>query len=273
MSDTDVTSAETSPLVSGFGKQLRKVREHRGFSREKLGQLTGFSASTIGAFERGERIPDERAASALDAALNAHQALACVGKDLEREQYPKKFDEWFRLEASAISLRTYDTQAVNGLLQTERYARAVFQAWAPHFTKQRIEDLVEERLARQTLLAREPLASLCFVLDEAVLHRTTGNSDVMREQLGHLLSLSDLHHVRVLALPFDSQPVPTDGPMTLLETPEHRVFGYVEAQGQSSLIADKETVSAWHQRFGMIQVNALRPADSARLIQRRLEEL
>ncbi|MGY1436757.1 helix-turn-helix domain-containing protein [Streptomyces reniochalinae] len=274
MSESDLSPVEPSPLVAGFGKQLRALREHRQVSRESVGKRAGFSASTIGAFERGERIPDQRSACALDAALNAHQVLACVGEDLEKEQYPRKFDQLFRLEAEALSLSIYDTNVVNGLLQTEAYARALFETRVPHHGEGKATQLLAERLERQKLLARVPTPTLVFILDEAVVRRRTGSRAIMQAQLEWLLELGQLKHIHILVLPFDcEEPVGAIGPLTLLETPERRTLGYVEVQEQGTLLSDKETVSALRQRFDMIQVNALRPADSACLIRRRLEEL
>ncbi|MDJ1131740.1 helix-turn-helix domain-containing protein [Streptomyces iconiensis] len=273
-SEPDFLDCQPTPLVRSFGNTLKKWREHRKLSRDEIGDKTGFSASTIGAFERGDRIADGRTVQALDAALNAHQLLAVLGEDLENEQYPKKFDQLFRLEAGAASLSTYDTNLINGLLQTEAYARALFEARVPCHSPKRIDYLLTARLSRQSLLTRDPIPVLCFVLDEAVLLRRTGGRDVLREQLQHLLEVGKLNHVRIAVLPLDcEEPVGAVGPMTLLETSDRRMLGYVEVQGEGTLVSDKEDVSTWRQRFGMIQANALRPAESARLIQRRMEEL
>jgi transcriptional regulator with XRE-family HTH domain len=39
-----------------FGKQLRKLRERRDLSQEKLGELCDFNRHYIGRIERGERV-------------------------------------------------------------------------------------------------------------------------------------------------------------------------------------------------------------------------
>lgn len=266
--------SEPSPLVRGFGNQLRTWREYRKISRDEVGDKTGFSASMIGAFERGERIADDTTVQSLDAALNAHRTLAVVGEDLEKEQYPKNWEQLFTLEAAVTALSAYDTHVMNGLLQTEAYARAVFEARVPRHSTKKIDCLLSERLARQALLTREPFANLCFILEESLLRRRTGGAHVMRGQLQHLLRLMEYSHVQVLVLPFESEePVDVEGPMTLLEAADKPMMGYAEVQGESFLIAEKSEVSTWRQRFAMIQVHALRPADSARLIQRQLEEL
>ena len=39
-----------------FGEQLRKFRERRGLSQEKLGELCNFNRHYVGRIERGERV-------------------------------------------------------------------------------------------------------------------------------------------------------------------------------------------------------------------------
>lgn len=264
---------EPTPLVRGFGAQLRTLRLFRQLSRDEVGDRTGFSGSTIGAFERGDRIADAKSARALDTALEANGVLAAVGDDLERERYPRKFARFFQLEAGALSMNTYDTHLVNGLLQTEAYARAVFAARVPRRDADEIETLVAERLARQELFERKPIPILRFILEETVLMRPVGGPEVRAEQLRHLLTLSQLPHVQILVVPLDcEEPVGASGPMTVLETPDRRMLGYVEIHGAGTLVSDKNEVSTWMQRYGMIQAQALRPADSVRVIQRLMEE-
>lgn len=274
MSADDCDSPEPSAFVRGFGIQIRTLRRFHKLSREELGDRAGFAASTIGAFERADRIVDAKGAQALDVALGANGVLASVSDQLEEERYPRKFARFFGLERDAVSLSTYDTQVINGLLQTEAYARAVFRARVPYRDADEIEVLVAERLERQALLRRKPMAVLCFIVEEAVLRRRVGGRQVMREQLRHLLDLGRLPHIQVLVMPLDcEEAVGASGPMTLLETPEHRMLGYFEVQGLGTLVSAKDEVSTWMHRYGMIQVNALRPADSVCMIERLMEEL
>lgn len=41
-----------------FGKRLKKLRENADINQEKLGNILGLSASTIGMYEQGRRQPD-----------------------------------------------------------------------------------------------------------------------------------------------------------------------------------------------------------------------
>ncbi|MGW8379301.1 helix-turn-helix transcriptional regulator [Streptomyces sp. ODS28] len=271
---TELELPEPSSFVKGFGKQMKRLREGRSMSRGKLGELVGFAESTIGAFERGERIADAATACAIDRALDAGGVLACVGDELERQRYPKRFGQFFQLEAQALSLNSYATQTVHGLLQTEAYARAVLRVSIPYRDEDEVERLVSERLARQALLSRRPIPYLCFVVDEAVLRRRTGGHGVARGQLQHLLDVGQLHNVQVLVFPLDCEdPVCAPGSVTLLELPDKRMLGYAEVQEESILVSDKDEASAWMHRFGLVLARALPPAHSASLIKRLMEEI
>jgi hypothetical protein len=60
------------------------------------------------------------------------------------------------------------------------------------------------RMARQTVLVREPPPRLSVVLDEAVLHREIGGADVLRRQLQRLYEASLRPSVELLVLPFSA---------------------------------------------------------------------
>ncbi len=101
------------------------------------------------------------------------------------------FRQWARLEASAISLYTYECRVVPGLLQTEAYARAVSLNVPPLPDPAELEQRIAARLARQELLAvtRKPPTAFSFIVEQAVLERCTGGKDVTRELLDHLVEL------------------------------------------------------------------------------------
>ncbi|MBW1601703.1 helix-turn-helix transcriptional regulator [Streptomyces sp. JJ66] len=270
----DDEHTDPTPLLRGFGNQIRTLREHRSLSRHELGERAGFSGSMIGAFERGDRIADSEAAKLIDVALNAHGVLAVMGDELDQEKYPRRFGRFFRLEAEAVSLCIYDTHIINGLLQTESYALALFNTRLPYREADEIDRLLTERIARQALLTRTPPAVLSFVIEQAALSHRYGGKETTREQLLHLLELGKLPNVTIQVMPMDcEEPVGAAGPLTLVETPKHRMFGYTEVQERGDLISDHDEVSTLTHRYGIIRGHALRPAASARLIRDLAEEL
>ncbi|MCM2578855.1 Scr1 family TA system antitoxin-like transcriptional regulator [Streptomyces sp. MTZ3.1] len=59
-----------------------------------------------------------------------------------------------------------------------------------------------------------------------------------------------------------------NGPMVLLETMERRQCVYIEAQDVVSVRTDRNEVSEFWLRYGMLRTQALNTEESARLIER-----
>ncbi|MFD5506181.1 helix-turn-helix domain-containing protein [Streptomyces sp. NPDC127051] len=264
----------SSALRRGLGAQIRTLREKHGVSRNELGDQTNFSGSAIGAFERGDRTIDPGMVVRLDELLFADGLLKAVVPYLEEEErYSPQFRDFMRIEAKAISLWVYSATVVHGLLQTEAYARMSLGTHMPAVTEAEVERLLVGRMNRQALLRRDPLPTLCFVLDAPLLVRRFGGDQLWREQLMHLLELAELPNVRIQVVPMEcEEPVGELGPMTIAEAPDRRMFGYVETQGYSTVITRKEVVSEMVQRHANIRGVALSPRASTQWILRLLGE-
>ncbi|MFJ6719373.1 helix-turn-helix domain-containing protein [Streptomyces sp. NPDC091259] len=262
-----------SALRRGLGAQMRTLREKRGVSRQQLGGDTNFSPSTIGAFERGERVMDPGTIEQVDDLLGGDGLLKAAVPYLEEERYAPQFRNFAPIEAKAVSLWVYSTHVLHGLLQTEAYARQVFVDHWPPVAAEEIENRLTARMDRQALLYRDPPPVLCFVLEETFLRRKGGGDTVWREQLRHLLACGRLPHVRIQLVPLECEEVVgATGPMTIAETPERRMLGYLEGQGQSWVISDRLVVSDMVQRHANIRGVALSPKASAQRIERLLGE-
>lgn len=115
---------------------------------------------------------------------------------------PRQFSVYLGFEGDAASIHTFEALLVPGLLQTESYARALFQAGRPGEPAQEIERLVESRMLRQGLLASDDAPKLWAILDEAALRRRVGGVAVMREQLDHLLARAQQPNITIQVVPF-----------------------------------------------------------------------
>ncbi|GDY44932.1 hypothetical protein SANT12839_058140 [Streptomyces antimycoticus] len=107
------------------------------------------------------------------------------------------------LEAQARLIEEYAGQIVPGLVQTEDYARALFEKFDPKATLNEIEELVTARMSRQALLSADPPPDVSLILDEAVLQRSFGGPAVMRAQLARLVDLTLTPTTVVQVLPFE----------------------------------------------------------------------
>ncbi|WP_282686453.1 MULTISPECIES: helix-turn-helix transcriptional regulator [unclassified Streptomyces] len=264
---------EVSDSLRTFGAFVQALREHAGLSREEFGTLVGFSKHTVASVEQGRRMPDVDFVEGAEPHLGNTGALRAAAPHLSRKPgLASWFRQWARLEASAISLYTYECRVVPGLLQTEAYARAVSLNVPPLPDPAELEQRIAARLARQELLAvtRKPPTAFSFIVEQAVLERCTGGKDVTRELLDHLVELVERNwNVELQVMPtVRVSHAGLDGPIMLAETPENRWFAYSEGQQNGRLIASLKEISLLQQRYAKLRSQALTPEESLGLLKR-----
>jgi hypothetical protein len=121
-----------------------------------------------------------------------------------RRCYPSWKTSFFENEANAVESKHVGSQFVPGLLQTERYALAALSAsFVGRRTPAFVESAVRFRMMRQwNVFERSHPLHFGAVLDESAVHRALGGSEVLREQLRHLLNLTDEANIEIRILPF-----------------------------------------------------------------------
>lgn len=260
--------SEQSPIAWRYcGHQFKMWRQEAGVSREDVGKESSYSPDTITSFERGVRRPTARLLDIGDELFGARGKLKAAAQYLEPEKFPPRAQEFMDLEAAAIALQGYETLRIPGLLQTEAYVRALLNAHYLPLGDETIELRVAARLERQYMLTARPTTYFGFVFGEIALRCPVGGPEVMREQCERLLELGALRNVDIQVMPTSQGAhAGINGPMVLLESPDHQHYAYEEGQSMSVLHADSATVSKLTQRFGMIRMQALNAEESARLI-------
>ncbi|MDX3613289.1 helix-turn-helix domain-containing protein [Streptomyces europaeiscabiei] len=272
------TEASGSPepgsgLLRVFGRQLKRFRLRAGLERAEFGSRTGYSASTIAAFEQGRRVPPPRFIDVADELLDAGGVLQEMKEEVARAQFPVFFRDAARLEAEAVALLAYDAQVVNGLLQTEAYARAVFSMMRPPLEDGVIEQRVAARLARQEIYTRRPAPLTTFVIDESVLRRPIGGYDVLRGQLEQVLLIGQKRTVEIQVLPLGREEnAGLAGPFTLFDTREGRRVAYVEVQNVSQVHTERFLVRGLEAKYGTLRAQALTPQESLAYVEELLRE-
>jgi transcriptional regulator with XRE-family HTH domain len=189
--------------LMAFAEELRAWREKAGMSRDELAARVSYSPSLIAMIETGRRSPSRKLAELLDEVFGTPGAFARHEKRLRDVPFPASFRPFTVYEAEATVLRWYEHSLVPGLLQTEGYARAVLST-RPNSTEDEIEELVAARMARQEVLVREdpPPPLLYVLLDEGILHRPVAMPEVMRDQVTHLVGLSQRPGVTIQVVPY-----------------------------------------------------------------------
>ncbi|MFG2570439.1 helix-turn-helix domain-containing protein [Streptomyces sp. NPDC048567] len=262
-----------SGVLRVFGRQLKRFRVRAGLERPEFGSLTGYSVSTIAAYEQGRRVAPPRFIDRADEVLDAGGVLQEMKEEVARAQYPAFFRDAAKLEAEAVELHVYDTHLINGLLQTEEYARAVFTMRRPLLSDETVEERVATRLARQSIFGRLPMPTLSFVIEQSVLTRPLGGDYVMRGQLEQLLLCGQRRNVAIQIMPnARDEHAGLAGPFTLIETQDARRIAYVEAYKHSRLYTERGTVRELEEQYGLLRAQALTPRESLTLIEELLGE-
>ncbi|QXE35677.1 helix-turn-helix domain-containing protein [Streptomyces sp. GMY02] len=201
-----------------LSRQLQTLREQAGLTRDQAAKLLHVTAATIRRMEMSEvglKIPYVEillSAYGLDDAERA-EFIRLTEEAVKPGWWQRFYDvlpDWFggyvSLEGAAKTIRCYEPHFVPGLLQTEDYARYVLKfGEVGRSDPGRVERRVALRLERQKLLTRaESPPVFWVVMDETVLHRPVGSSEVMRGQIDHLLAMAELPNVTIQIAEFAS---------------------------------------------------------------------
>jgi transcriptional regulator with XRE-family HTH domain len=197
--------------VTHFGKQARKERLARGWSIHELSARTGIAAGHLSRIENGKRPPTENVAARLDAVFPERRGYFTELYDEMRTWAPPGFRDWPELEAKATRLGVWSPGVIDGLAQTEDYARGLLET-LPGATAEAVNGRLATRMARQRhVLFRDDPPSVRFIVDELALYRRVGSAEVMTDQMRHLVEVASLPHVTVEVLPAAAHPATASG--------------------------------------------------------------
>ncbi|MDQ8704579.1 helix-turn-helix transcriptional regulator [Streptomyces sp. LHD-70] len=206
-----------------IGAELRKMRLAAGATTEHAAALLGIDRPRLANMESGVRpiSPDRIQTLAANYACADDRyvdALIATASSKERGWWEKHRGtlsagllDIAELEWHAQRVRTAQVMHAPGLLQTEEYARAVFNAVLPPLSRLEVELRVAHRMDRQRVFARpEPLTYVAYVHESALLMRF-GGAEVTRRQLQHLCTESERSTVDVRVVPLDADGFPGAG--------------------------------------------------------------
>ncbi|MEW2286861.1 helix-turn-helix transcriptional regulator [Streptomyces sp. NPDC047841] len=264
-----------------LGAELRMLRTGAGLTSGEAARLVGWHQSKVSRIETGAsgvKPADLRllldAYQVRDAHLRELLLMLAGSEDAGgrprwwhayRGVLPPTYRDFISLESQASAMRTLETTVVPGLLQTPEYARAVTRAAVKDLDEDRLDTLVEVRLARQDVLRSDPPLVLSAVLDEAVLRREVGGPEVMARQLERLMEAARLPQVRLQVLPFAAGAhVGLTGPFVIFSFPSTSDLDVVvlDQLASSLYLERKEDLMAYSEAFNTLQFHALSPEES-----------
>lgn len=197
-----------------IGLRLRGKRDLLGLRCADISAATKISVAYLAAVEKGKKVISEDKLRAVAEVLEFDEATIAELVVLREQalvrgwwaKYTALFDaelvRFFGFEHGAESVRTYNSDVVYGLLQTERYARAIIEAGAPNVRLAEVDRRVRARITRQRRLFDPDPPQIIAVMSEAALRQQIGGPDVLAEQLRFLAKMiierSDKIDIRVV---------------------------------------------------------------------------
>ncbi|MEU5089463.1 helix-turn-helix transcriptional regulator [Streptomyces sp. NPDC021356] len=260
-------------VITTVGRQLKLRREAAGLRAAEFGKAVGYGEDLVYKVEGGKRIPRRDYLIMSDQVLNAGGLIVAMWEDVKRVRYPKKVRELAKLEAQAVEIAIYESNGINGLLQTADHAKALFEAMQPPYSPDEVERMVAARVARASVFERSPAPALSFVLEEAALRRPIGGRMVWRQQLGRLLEVGRLHNVVLQVMPLDCETHSgMDGRIELLKFTDGSAVGRSDGAFNSRPTSEPKHLRILELRYGTIRAQALSPRESLVFIEQLLGE-
>ena len=295
----DVTPGSANPLTGRIdgaaaptvlrillGTQLRRLRESRNITAQEAARAIRGSESKISRIELGRNavrevdIADLLNLYGITGSAEREQLLTLASQANQpgwwhryQDVLPAWFQSYLGLEESAESIRSFDSQFVPGLLQTEDYAAAVIRLG--QYSREETDRLVFLRKERQRRFAAGSL-SLSAIIDEVALRRPVGCPGMMRRQLEYLLEISDRPGLTIQISPFltgASYAAPGSFSILRFAADDLSDVVYVE-QLTSALYLDKRPdVERYIEAMDRISASACTPEQTTNFIRTMLAEL
>jgi transcriptional regulator with XRE-family HTH domain len=275
-----------------LGRKLRELRESAGLSIAEAFTALEWSRQRLWRYETGQVAvhPND---VAIMCQIYGTEAETIEGlKELARQSKAKGWwqaysdiPQWFELflgmEATASHLWQYEAEIIPGLLQSAPYAKAITTLGPAKLSPEAIEERVTMRIQRQRILTRrKPTApQLEVVLSETALVRGFG-PEVMIDQLGRLIAVSELPNVSVRVIPFRAGPhTAYQGPFVILDFPRELPTRdpdpktVYEETPVGGLYVEKESeVEIYSSIWRDLDRVALDAVESRRLIEQKVKE-
>ncbi|MFL6056649.1 MAG: helix-turn-helix transcriptional regulator [Actinoallomurus sp.] len=227
---------------------LRRQRQERDISLAVVGEIIGRDRSLVSYVECGKTKLQEKHAVKIDDAWRTGGLYSRLVKFAKLGHDVSWFATHLELEAGAGELRIWELGWMPGLFQTESYARAVFEACGA----ERAEEGVKARLERQQCLHRTPPPRVWAIIDERVIMQPVGSTEIMRDQLAHLIELARLPHLSVRVVPQSvGAHVGRDGTFKIM-TIGGTDSVYTFAPGGGRLIQDVTETNSYRVWFDLI---------------------
>ncbi|THV41639.1 helix-turn-helix domain-containing protein [Glycomyces buryatensis] len=266
--------------------ELRRLRMASDLTQRQAAEQTGIDPSAMARYEGGVSsmsnpvaekvfavygVDAERNAELLDLVKRSRKRRP---KGEERAVVWEPVEDLIALERDASIIREVAIQPMPGMIQTERYARAILGRGK--LGADVVEDHVQARLSRATIVTGDGHVEYWVVLHEAALRCAVGGAETMRDQLAHLAELSKRPNITIQVLPDSAGAHPAlSGPFKLLRFPIAPEYGivYLDYLTGADYLDEPEEVAQYDDAYLHLIKMALSEQASLAFIKKLSKEL
>ncbi|WP_150252488.1 helix-turn-helix domain-containing protein [Nocardiopsis deserti] len=275
----------SSPTVRRrrLARELRRLREAAGMSTTQVTRELGWAAGRINHLENGRHRTDPSALRDLMRIYGVEDtdkvdAILALGRQAREKGWWHSYNnvldaDYLGFEAEASSISVYQPAVMPGLLQTADYAAASARA-SGAVTEADIDQVVTARLERQKLLHDD--LNLSAIVDECALLRLVHSPDMAREQISHLIELSEgVNRITLQVLPLSAGLHASMGSgFVILDYADESdpSLVYLEGRTRGTFLEQDEEVDDYRRVFASLMRSALSENESAKTFKRVLKE-
>jgi hypothetical protein len=225
------------------------------------------SDSLISAVENGTKPAKHDLVVRIDRELDAKGVILSVHPITAMGGYPGEFVASQETEASRI--HDWEPRMIPGLLQITDYARAMMRVARPRDTDETISKDVQSRIERQEIFNRANPPMTWFIIDESVLYRPFGGSEVMSAQLSRLEKIAESPSVVIQVMRFSATAHPgNEGPLRIIEFTDTPAICYTEGWLIGRMEDNRDEVNSAITSIELIRASAMSPDRSIQFIAR-----
>ncbi|MDL4775800.1 MULTISPECIES: helix-turn-helix domain-containing protein [Thermomonosporaceae] len=263
-----------TPAIVTFAKELEAWRKEGGLNKKQLADALGYTDSYIGQVELCKNTPSVDFADVLDTYFKTNGVFHRLWDRIEDTKnavtLPPGFAEYTEREKDAAHARIFSVLLVNGLFQTEEYARAVMDDVDTNIA----EEFLAKRMERQSILTSDAPPHVFLTLDETALRCVIGSREIQRKQIGSLIEASERPNVTVDVVPQGRGYYPgLTGNFTILGFDDGSQAAYTESAGTGMFIEQPARVASYVVRYDLIRGHAHHIEESRTLLKTVMEEL
>lgn len=277
------SSTAAQAIRQSLGHRLRELRTDAGVTAAELARLMGRHPSKISRIEHGDATPTTsdlrawcsycRAEDQLDdlvAQLRNVESMIVEWERLERGGFEALQHRMLGIMEATEHFRIYTCFWLPGILQTERYTRALWRLMmARRGVRDDVDVAIKPRLERRRLLD-DGHRRFVFLFEEHLLRDGYGGAEVQIEQLLHLLSVSTMANVALGILPLGPQ-------RTTYPTEDYYIYDdervIVELISNEFTLTSRREIRMYVQAFKECTAGAAFGPDARDLITRALNDL